>query len=524
MNFESKKMKKKIVLAVSFVGVAAAVSASYVGASWYAGKQIEKQLDATVAEITATIPAYKISDVKIRRGIFSTSHEMSIGLDADCFTGGTSGLESAAAKELKNLEKMKVRLVQEYKHGPLTFDNGIKPNLASYTGSLMLDARSDAKFKESLGNRALVSWNGKLAFDGAYDFLISSPTVEHKKDGEHLSWKGISGSGTGNMYDKTYQVKLLAPGLASSRSANGVSGAGEAVIENITMSFSGHQGASRLPLGSGTITVENMRFSGANADGAVSISNLSYSADLKEANNFINVMASYKIGNFIVGGTDTMQFGPMALEVGFEHLHAPTLSTLYKDMNSFMCVKQDDSAKLAQTMKQLKEMANTLLKNDPVFILKQAKLASKHGDVELNGKIALTGFEPGMVDNMQVAMTALPSAIAIDFNATATENLFMTIAKQSATSSARHQLSLRSDEQMSPEKIKAAETMAEENLRSQLQMVVAQNLVKQENDRLSVNFSFAKGKASLNGQPIDLPFLPRGTEGAAPVGTGLGSK
>ena len=56
--------------------------------------------------------------------------------------------------------------------------------------------------------------------------------------------------------------------------------------------------------------------------------------------------------------------------------------------------------------------------------------------------------------------------------------------------------------------MKLVQDSAEQGARAQLELAMAQNFVKQEGDQLTVSFSFGKGHATLNGAPLDLPFLP----------------
>jgi uncharacterized protein YdgA (DUF945 family) len=286
-------------------------------------------------------------------------------------------------------------------------------------------------------------------------------------------------------------------------------------MENMFIVAEGRVGTSKLGVGTATLGIDKFRFSGAPKDAQFELSKLVYAADVKESGQFIDIHAAYRIGG-LAFGAEQKKYGPMVLETGFDHLHAPTLLAMSDSLNRFMCAKPDQKeAMTAETMSQWKKLAIALLENKPVFQLKQMKFAAPDGELEFKGKIGVDGFKAAMLYDMRTAMAALPDIMHIEFAGQASEKMLMSSFTDVATGQMKQQMLLSGTGDMPPEQLKTLQENAEHAARMQLDLAIAQNFIKQEGDWLTFSFSFNKGQAVLNGAPLDLPFLQ--SNKAAPV-------
>ncbi len=504
-------MNKKILLGLPLGGIAL-VSAAYVGTAWYAGKQLDTHMQAGITELARSNPMVQISDIKVERGIFRTQHEMTFAFNPDCID---TGIAPKKPEMQAQLDKMKVRLRHTIMHGPLSFANGIQPALAAFQGQLVFDQATTQELKKVLGDQPVLAWHGVLQFDRKHQFKLHSPAFELDKKGAKISWAGIQGEGSGNLHDLSYQLKLHAPKLAVSALAAAPGASGDALVENMHMVAEGSPGASKVGIGTASFGIDRIQFTDTRKNERAELSKLAVLADVKESGEFIDMQIAYKIGS-LVAGAEQKKFGPAVLEIGFEHIHAPSLVALNQSMNRIMCAKPEQKqAMTMEVMQQWKQLASTMLQNKPVFQLKQVKFTAPDGELNFKGKISVDGFQPAMIDDLQAAMTALPGVVHIELSGNAPEKLLMSSFREFTVNRSKHQMMLTGAGALPPEQLQALQESAEQGARQQLGLAIAQNFIKQEGEQLSFNFSFSKGQASLNGVALDLPFLPQ--TAAAPM-------
>jgi uncharacterized protein YdgA (DUF945 family) len=504
-SFESAVMNKKILLGLPLGGIALA-AAAYAGTAWYTGTQLEKQINVGISNLAEVSPLLKVVDIKVDRGIFRTTHEMTIGFNSDCFD---TVLAAQKPEMQKELDKLTVRLRHTIMHGPLSFADGIKPALAAYEGRVIFDEKTLQELKKFAGDKPALSWNGVLQFDGDYQFKVQSPAFELDKDGTKTTWAGIQGEGSGNIHDVSYKIGLRAPKLAINALASASGKSGDALMENMHIAAEGRIGASKVGIGTATFGIDKFQFADTGKDTQFEMSKLVYAADVKESGEFIDMQAAYKIDS-LVFGAEKKKYGPVILEVGLDHLHAPTVLAISKSLNQVMCAKPDQKEAMAsEVMGQWKKLAASLLENKPVFQLKQIKFTAPDGELNFNGKISIDGFQPAMLDDSQATMTALPGIVQIEFAGRAPEKLLISSLRDVTAGQSKNQMLLSSAGDVPPEQLKALQESAEQSAKAQLELAITQNFIKQEGDQLTFSFSFGKGQATLNGAPLDLPFLPQ---------------
>lgn len=504
-------MNKKILLGIP-LGIIALGAAAYAGASWYTGTQVEKSMNAGIGELKAAGPWLKISEVKVKRGFFRTEHEMTLGLNADCFV---SGMSSHDPKTQEELDKMKIRLRHTISHGPLSFANGIQPALASYEGRFVFDEKTAQELKKVLGDKPVLSWSGVIQFDGTDHFKLQSPAFDLKEKGNDITWAGIQGEGQGNFNNRSYKFALRAPKLEIRKVSTDAGDTGKALIENMQLAAEGQPGASKVGIGTASFSVGKLQFVNPLKGDGIEMSQVSYVANVKESGQFIDVMLAYRIAGMIMDA-EKKKIGPAALELSLDHLHAPTLLAFDKSMKQFMCANPDQKPEMVKgLMDEWKQLVSVMLQNKPVLQLQQVKLGMPEGEISGKGKISIDGFEPAMLESPQAAMAALPGVVQIEFSGQSPEKLIMSSFRDFALKRGKRQMMLMGGGDMAPEKLKALEENADQDAKQQLSLAIAQNYVKQEGEQLTFSFSFSKGQAKLNGTPIPLPFLPQAE--AAPM-------
>lgn len=510
-SLESAVMNKKILLALPLGGIALAAVA-YTGTAWYAGAQLEKQINAGIRNLTEVNPLLKVIEIKVERGIFRTTHDMKIGFNSACLDTGTAAKKPEMQKEL---DKLTVQLRHTIVHGPLSFADGIKPAIAAFEGRVIFDEKTLQELKKFAGDKPALSWNGVLGFDGGYQFKLQSPAFELDKDGTKTTWAGIQGEGSGNVHDVSYKINVRAPRLVIKALATASGKSADALMENMHVAAEGRNGLSKVGIGTATLGIDKLQFADTGKDTQLEMAKLVYAVDVKEAGQFIDAQAAYKIDS-VAFGAEKKKYGPVVLEFGLDHLHAPTLLAMSKSMNQVICAKPDQKeAVTSEVMNQWKKLITVLLENKPVFQIRQVKFTAPDGELNFKGKISIDGFKPAMLDNAQAAMTALPDVVQIDVSGQAPEKLFLSSFRDVTAGQIKQQMLLSGAGDVPPEQLKALQENAEQGAREQLDTAIAQNFIKQEGDQLTFSFSFSKGQATLNGASLALPFLP--PKNAVPV-------
>ena len=196
-------MKKNAAKPVAVIlGVVAAMTAVYVGASVWTGQRIKSQYESSLGQMKARFPALKVQH-GYDRGLWSATSTLTLQLGCD--TSPQAGGDSTSSP-------VRLTFVDQIQHGPwpgwrrfaaATIDTELQ--LPEATGSEL--ARIFA------GARPLVA-HTVVAFDGSYDSSISSPagTVE-SKSGQWLNWQGFEARVSGDMQGSAFAYELQMPGI-----------------------------------------------------------------------------------------------------------------------------------------------------------------------------------------------------------------------------------------------------------------------------------------------------------------------
>ncbi|MBS0307633.1 MAG: DUF945 family protein, partial [Proteobacteria bacterium] len=357
-----------------------------------------------------------------------------------------------------------------------------------------------------------LSWNGTLQFGGAHQFTLQSPAFTLDDKGIQVSWAGLQADGGGNINDHSYQIKLRAPKLEAG-GPDPVSGEqGKALLENIQLAVEGRRSASGLNIGSGSMEVGKFHITDPSKKGEVELNQFGYTYQVKENGQFVDLALAYKIAG-IVAGAEKKTYGPALLELGIGHLHAPTLLAFDKSMKGIMCAKPEQKQAMAGEMiGQWKQLSTELLRNKPELQLKQVRFSSPDGELQAKGRISIDGFEPAMLETPQTAMAALPGILQVEFAGQIPEKFLMSSLRGFALSSARRQMMQEGGGEIDAGQMQTLQEGAEQDARQKIGLALAQNYIKQDGDKLSIDFKFGKGQASLNGAPFDLPFLPQSAQ------------
>lgn len=397
-------MNKKVLFPVA--GLAAAV-VLYTGTSWWLGGKVEAQYEHYHAFLNKQ--AYlKVVKSEFHRGLFTSTSEWKVALSGTLAYSYRQALQTYGA----DAPPLELTVRETIHHGPF-------PGISSgsfATGRAIVDTEIvwPEQVKQALtsvfGDQApltiktLVGWSG----DGQMD--ISSPGFTKAiPNGEAtIEWYGLKGKVNYAADYSNNKYEFLSEGL------NATGKNGETLkVGKMTFTGDNHKAFEDLMIGKAGFEIAGINFANTKApDQNVQIDKITYSADAKEAGEFLDVAVKLGVDKVSVKGKS---YGPAHYDVSLNHLHGATLAKLSNALNEIQ--KQEIAPEQVQGMMigVLMQHGIPLLKQTPEFKIDRISLQLPEGEAKIEAHAKINGFDGSEIQQPMSLLQKLDAGVDVVF-------------------------------------------------------------------------------------------------------------
>jgi uncharacterized protein YdgA (DUF945 family) len=217
----------------------------------------------------------------------------------------------------------------------------------------------------------------------------------------------------------------------------------------------------------------------------------------------VHIKQSSNFGGITIDGE---KYGPLLINAEMKNLDAQALSEFqqqviatYKDTSSL-----DPDAIAGTILPMYLDLFGKLLAGDPEMNISTFSLVTPKGDAEGNFNLNFTGIEEVSFDNPEMMLQYVQN-IDSSANLVVDEELVRAIMLEKAKSRANEQAAvaklLEQGRDLSDEQI---EEMAVQQYEQQLEIMLLQNYIVREGDKLKTSLTFKQGELMVNGQALPI--------------------
>ena len=440
---------------------------AYPVASWVIGGQVDALLIKQYIQIEDN-ELFKRVERKIERGIFSSEEVVTFELKPEfmeLLREEAEGEEPQAA-----LEPVRFVLRSHIKHGPLPGFSSIGLGTA-YTE---LELNHPLVTKLYAGKSPMTS-DASVDFSGTTHARIRSPAVENMADGIKFSWAELVMDVTTdrNMIDWRYQGGLPFIKVHTED--------GSSHLDMQNLAFEGQQKRlfadnPYLYTGPVKMTLQSMESQGmSEGQPPLRLGNMLLQTSATEKAGFMDITAGYSIESLQLGDAS---YKNAHFDLALRHLEAKALAELNQ-----VAQNTDSESDLSSdlSMAQFKPMLRplqVLLENSPEISIERMGVTTPEGDIKASAVVKLPNANVGDLGvAMENPMILMGLAAVVEANA---------------------QLAL-------PQALLM--TNLSEDQAEMLPALLQSGYVLNNNGQLSTSISYAQGKATINGQPMDPGML-----------------
>ncbi|MCL2524966.1 MAG: YdgA family protein [Betaproteobacteria bacterium] len=471
-------MNKKTLTSVS-VALAVLV-AGYVGATAYTGNKVVAALEAQMAQVQEQLPFVHFVDTKIEKGLFSST--FSTGLRIGCEEGEGQPL---------------LQIREHVAHGPL-------PGLAGF-GAAVIDTQIILPDNAPKGLRDYVSgmkpddirtW---LAYDDSYRVALNLPAVEVAESGVNLKWSGLRLTGTGQISGEAYSAEIAMPKLEVNLHSE--KELGFKVVDLSARAESQGSGSIWAQPGSRTLSIGSIDFQMTDEENAFSaqLARLNSTSESSLDKDFLNIATTTTSGFSLKAGKDAKPFPLESIKIqeSVKHVHVPSLQKL---MDMYMaglwsiCAKPEAGAE--QVVAGLAAAGQLLAHGLEAAVHITANHESS--SAELSYALAVGDYAPPEDENFLESIPALLAALNVKLDARAP---LAWIKRVDAFINELNLAQVEADDEDDEDE------EAPVGIDAKLASLIDEKLLVRKEDEISASFVFEKGAATLNGEPLPLPFF-----------------
>ncbi|HES75466.1 MAG TPA: DUF945 domain-containing protein [bacterium] len=449
-------MKKTAIALVLAVPVIA-----YPAASWVIGGQVDALFVKQYAQLEEN-EVVKLVERKMQRGIFSSEEVVTFELKPEFMELLREQAEGAEPQQA--LEPVRFAVRTRINHGPLPAFSSV--GLGTAHTELELN---HPLITELYAGKSPLTSDATVDFSGTTHALIRSPAVESVVDGVMSSWGEfvLDLSYDRNMTEWRYQgglpfIKLRAEDGSHSLEMNNFALEGQQ-----TRLFADNQ---YLYTGPVKVTLQSLETKGMSEEQPpMRLNNLLVQTNVTEKAGFVDILAGYSIDSIQLG---EVVYRAAHFDLALRHLEAKALAELNR-----VAQKMDVDAQSEFDMAQFTPMlrpTQALLENSPEFSIERMGVTTPEGEVKASAMVKLPNANIG---NLEMAV----------------ENPLILMGLASVVE-ANVQLAL-------PQSLLMA-NLSEEQA-EMLPALIQSGYVLEKSNQLLTRISYAQGKATINGQPID---------------------
>ncbi|WP_227815297.1 YdgA family protein [Nitrogeniibacter aestuarii] len=460
---------------------------AYPATSWYLGKQVQSNLDQQYAQLDAN-PFIKVVQRTYERGVFSANESVTIEVFGDMMRSMAGDMPEG----MEAPEPLQLTFNSAISHGP--FVAGL--SAAVIDSELVIPETAQEEARKLFGDAKPLTAHTVVKFNGSGSSAVKSPALSAPlpavDGGEpgHMAWEGLDVNIDFAADMSHYTMNGTAPKLEI-LDGKGV----HMVMTGMTLAADQTRVFEDDPFlfaGTQSFTVGTVSISGPELEGEpVSLKDVSYDISAPLKDDFLDLGARISAQVVQVGD---FNFGPAHYDFSLEHLHARTVSELYKRM---MEMYSDPSVFMgkgdpAMAMSAMAGPAMALLQHDPVLKLDRLSFNTPSGEALVQARASLPGLQPEEAGNPMIMIGKLQASGSLA--------LPEQMMREMMLNRTQSQLAM-----MDPEATLTDEQVAMVNaqLDAQLQQFESQGYIDRADGLIKARFAFKQGQLTVNDKPFN---------------------
>ncbi len=446
--------------------VVVVLALAYPAAAWFLGLSIEREWNAREQHVLQQIPYITVVKRDYRRGIYSSTEEVTYGL-------GDSILKTvrAAGQDWANHAQFSVR--NTVHHGPLPQMRAFAP--ATVDTEIMLPPELRAKLADILGKQGGLTIHTRMKWFGGGTTLVESTSFQVQlPQGGEFAWRGLDAKvDLGRNYG-TQSVTAATPGFSVKNSTGNVNFGTFKINSDMQLAF------EALNVGTGHMTLSDLDIEAQTQAKPfkLTVQGLVIDTTSQVSGEFIN-------NDFTLstGAVAAQKFAATGIryDIHLDHVHGPSASTLVQAIRAAQAEAATSfPAKDAgpQILEAFKKSGVDVLAHDPILDVRNTGFTTPDGELVLSLKAALPGITRADLD---VNPQLLTGAVLKFLQASVDVRIDTALLDKLLDSSGQ------------------GDTIA-----GQLQGLQRQGYIKLDGKALTTHLNFQGGRLTVN----DLPFPP----------------
>lgn len=452
------------------------------GAPFFAGMKAKQELDQVVAYLSSQ-PGYQLEVIDYQRGWWTTRAKLVLQ---------STALQTLVSQSDAEITEPTIPIELVLNHGPLILTDGFK--LGWFSGISSVTAAPQSVLAALLNqppDTRLGQVNFRMDLFGNVHFNNRSAELSLRLDEETVEVASYAGQGTLSRDGRlSYAAVLPAVSLRDPQT--------EVVLESLGIKAEIHLNQLSQPrvFAPGVIEFTVDKASGLgegiNDFSLKALRVVSDNALVGEASALANMSVSVTFDELSLEDNLIEQFHSKLI------LERISLAFLSQYTEGMAALNSTDGSVNTMGLDILGLITQHLLPAGPRINLEELSFKSEKGDLTFKALTYLADQNNQAVTNPFLIFQAL----VVDAEFAADRSLVLEIMRQSAEDSlvaaAKEQALSMSEEQLREQALEQAST--------QLDLFLLQGFFLQTDDKITAEFSFADGIATLNGKPMPMPF------------------
>jgi uncharacterized protein YdgA (DUF945 family) len=327
---------------------------------------------------------------------------------------------------------------------------------------------------------------------------LSVPSFEYEEtlSGIKANWKGLNATlDYGGDFNRV-TLNATAPGITGEAKSKG-----QFALADFSLNMQQVRGKSGIMLGNTSAKIGKLDLHLTEGTPLkLSLENLSYAGDIKEAGEFINGSAQIDLAKLILDG---QPYGPAVLIAQANHLHGATLAKIGDELTKLQKQNLDREQLTAALTTLAKTQGLPLLQNDPQLAIKKLEVKLPDGAIHFTGEVGLQGFVASDLDKPVELVNKIVAKADFAVPRKVVETLALWQARN-VFGGPEAQVNMAD-----------LDFLAGQFVEGQINKLAEQNLIRVEGKLLATTASLNKGTFILNGIKVPLPWeTPTANAGA----------
>lgn len=398
-----------------------------------------------------------------------------------------------SAEELPQLpDELRFSLNSTLKHGPLTSLGGF--GLAEVDTRIRLNGKQLFPEDYPARLRTVVALNGNTR-----TFLDLPPTTLPETDQRpRIDFQGLSGFVNVSAQFDRIDSRFESPGVY-------IAGGGikQLTVGSFTLDSKAARGIAGLMLGEARIALSELRLDTVEQDSAIALNQLFIEGGSHADGELVAGSARYHIGTITIG---TQQFKDAELKISAGNLSAQVLADIQSALDEIQSQRIDPEMQGTAIVSTLLTQVPLLLTHDPVIAVDTLQVDTADGRVEGRIKIQSRGLR---VEDLQGDMGFI-TKFAAEAELKVPETIFRQLSILRTEKEIQRELQLRRElgEEVEVPNDAELQQLIADIAAQEIAALIEQRLLVREEQRLVTIASFQQGRLIVNGEVVELPFLP----------------